>query len=148
MANPKTYVGRGTIVSLSADGVTYVAFPQLEKFDRAGTTTDYDQCETLDTPGTNDFPIPVMGKNGTYAGTGPYDPENAAITAAQVYKQALQLIYYKVQMIDGSTFVGECSVSKFDAPKIDVKKVVRFEFEIRILGSETLTPQGGSAIQV
>jgi hypothetical protein len=146
MANPKTYVGRGTVVSLSPDNTTWTVFPQLEKFDRSGTTTEYDQCETIDTPGTNDFPVPVMGKNGTYAGTGPYDPENPAITAAQAYKQSLALIYYKVQMIDGSVFTGQCSVSKFDAPKVDVKKVIRFEFEIRILGVETLTPSGGSAI--
>jgi len=148
MANPKTYVGRGTIVSLSPDGVTYTPFPQLEKFDKSGTSTDYDQCETLDTPGTNDYPVPVMGKNGSYAGSGPYDPENVAITEAQVYKQALQIIYFKVAMIDGSTFTGQCSVSKFDAPKVDIKKVVRFDFEIRVLGVETLTPQGGSAISI
>lgn len=148
MANPKTYVGRGSVISFSPDGTTYTAMPQLEKFDNAGTTTEYDQCETIDTPGTNDYPVPVMGKNGTYAGTGPYDPQNAAITGLQAYKQSLAIIYFKVQLIDGTTITGQCSVSKFDAPKVDVKKVNRFEFEIRTAGVLVLTPQGGSAINI
>lgn len=148
MANPKGYAGRGTIIEFSNDGTTYVAMPQLEKFEKTGSSTEYDQIECIDSPGVNDFPFPVMVKNGNYSASGPYDPQNPGITQLQANQQALWVGYYRVTMIDGSKFTGQCSVSKFETPKVDVKKAVRFDFEVRIFGVETLTPQGGAPIAV
>jgi hypothetical protein len=148
MSNPKGYAGRGTVIAFSPDNATFTAMPQLEQFQKAGTTTEYDQIECLDSPGVNDFPFPVMVKNGSYSGEGPYDPQNAGITALQAYQQAMQVIYYRVTLIDGTTLTGQCSVSKFEAPKVDVKKANRFSFEMRVFGVEVLTPQGGEPINI
>jgi hypothetical protein len=148
MAVPKGYAGRGTIIAFSATNSNFVPMPQLEKFEKTGTSVEVDQIECLDSPGVNDFPFPVMVKNGNYSASGPYDPQNPGITALQAFLQAMQIIYYTVTLIDGSTFTGQCFVSKFETPKVDVKKANRFDFEVRVYGVEVLTPLGGAAINV
>ena len=150
MANPVGYQGRGTVVAFTVAPVTggsvYTAMPQLEKFSKSGSKVDMDDITTLDAPGVNKFPFPVVVDNGKWSGEGVYDPENINITALQGYMQAMTLLGIKVTLIDGSAFTALCYVSQFNAPEIDRYKANRFSFTVDIFGVETLTPQGGAPI--
>jgi hypothetical protein len=149
-ANPVGYPGRGTVIGFStlplAGPPVYVAMPQLEKFDRSGSKVDFDDATCLDSPGNNKFPIPIVADNGDYTAEGVFDPGNAGITALMGYMQAMQQLGYKITLIDGSTLVGLCYVSKFEVPKVDRYKVNMFSFDIKIFGVEVLTPFGGSPL--
>jgi len=148
MSAPKAYPGRGTQIAFSLDGQNFTPMPQLEKFEKTGSKTDYDDVTCLDSPGSNKYWQPVVVENGDYSAEGSYDPGNAGITQMQANQQALALIYYKITLIDGTTLTGQCSVSQFEAPKIDRYKANRFSFQVKIFGVEVLTPQGGQPINV
>jgi hypothetical protein len=124
----------------------YVAMPQLEKFDRSGSKTEMDDVTCLDSPGHNKFPAPVVVDNGKYTAEGVFDPQNANITTLMGYLQNMTQIGYQITLVDGTTLVGLCYVTQFEAPKVDRYKRNRFMFEIDIFGVEVLTPQGGSPI--
>ena len=150
MANPVTYVGRGSVIAFTVAPVTggsvYTALPQLQKFDKASAKVDFDDSTCIDSPGVNKFPVPVVVDNGKWSGEGVFDPQNANITALMSYMQGLTQLGFKVTLVDGSTFTGLCYVETFSAAKIDRYKVNMYEFGINVFGVETLTPQGGSAI--
>lgn len=150
MANPVAYVGRGTIIAFTptpvSGGSVYTPMPQLEKFDRTGSKSDFDDATCLDSPGNNKFPVPIVVDNGKYTAEGIFDPQNIGITTLMAYMQALSQIGYKITLIDGSILTGLCYVGQFEAPKVDRYKVNRFSFEVQIFGVETLTPLGGSGI--
>lgn len=144
MANPKGYAGRGTVIGFSTTPSNYLPLPQLEKFERSGSKTDFDDITCLDSPGSNKFPAPVVIDNGKYTGEGVYDPQNPNITALQAYQQAMTQLYYQLTLIDGSLFTGLCYVEMFEAPKVDRYKINRYQFAIMIFGAETAAPQGGT----
>jgi hypothetical protein len=150
MANPVGYPGRGTIIAFTATpvvgGSVYVAMPQLEKFERSGSKADFDDATCLDSPGNNKFPVPIVIDNGKYAAEGLFDPQNAGIVSLMGTMQAMAQLGYKITLIDGTTLVGLCYVSQFEAPKVDRYKLNHFSFEVSIFGVEVLTPQGGAAI--
>ena len=85
MANPVTYVGRGSVIAFTVAPVTggsvYTALPQLQKFDKASAKVDFDDSTCIDSPGVNKFPVPVVVDNGKWSGEGVFDPQNANITA-------------------------------------------------------------------
>ena len=150
MANPVGWVGRGTVIAFCPTPVTgasvYVPMPQLEKFDRSGTKADFDDATCLDSPGVNKFPIPIVVDNGKYSAEGVFDPQNPGIIALMGPLQALAQLGYKITLIDGTTLVGLCYVSQFEAPKVDRYKVNRFAFEIMVYGVEVITPLGGAPV--
>ena len=146
MGVPKAYPGRGSVIAFGNDGVNFTPMPQLEKFERTGSKTDYDDVTCIDSPGVNKYWQPVVVENGDYSAEGPYDPQNAGITQMQANQQALWVGYYKLTLVDGTTLTGQCSVSQFEAPKVDRYKANRFSFQVKIFGIETLTPQGGQPI--
>jgi hypothetical protein len=150
MANPVAYAGRGTVIAFTVapvtGGSTYVALPQLEKFEKTSAKVDFDDATCLDSPGNNKFPVPVVVDNGKWGGEGIFDPQNPNITALLGYMQAMTQLGFKVTLIDGSTFVGLCYVESFGAAKIDRYKVNSYDFAINVFGVETLTPIGGGAI--
>ena len=150
MANPVGFQGRGTAIAFTVAPVTggsvYTAMAQLEKFSKTGTKVDMDEITCLDSPGTNAFPFPVMVDNGKWQGEGVYNAQDPTQNAMLGYMQAMTLLGYKITLVDGSTFVGLCYISNFEAPTIEVKKANRFKFEVAVFGVEVLTPVGGSAI--
>ena len=145
-AVPVGYAGRGTIVAFTATPVTgssvYQVMPQLEKFERSGAKVETDDATCIDSPGNNKYPIPIVVDNGKYMAEGILDPSNANQQALLAPFQAMQLMGYKITLIDGTTFTGLCYITGNEGPKVDRYKVVRFSFEISIYGIETMTPMG------
>jgi hypothetical protein len=147
MANPVGYPGRGTIIAFAPLGSsTFTQMPQLEKFERTGSKADFDDATCIDSPGNNKFPIPVVVDNGKYTAEGVFDPQNVGITQLMSVLQAMSQILFKITLIDGSVFTGNCYVEQFEAPKVDRYKVNRFSFGIMIFGVEVLTPLGQGGI--
>jgi hypothetical protein len=151
MGNPVGYQGRGTQIAFATTAggsvnSAYTPMAQLEKFSKGSTKVDMDDITCLDSPGTNAFPFPTLVDNGKWQGEGVYDAQNPTITAMQSYFQSMALLGYKVTLTDGTTFVGLCYISNFEAPTVEVRKANRYKFEVSVFGIETLTPEGGSAI--
>ena len=147
MANPVAYPGRGTVIAFAPIGSsTFTTMPQLEKFERTGSKVEFDDATCIDSPGNNKFPVPVVVDNGKYTGEGVFDPQNVGITQLLSVMQSMTQMLYKITLIDGSIFTGNCYVEQFDPPKVDRYKVNRFSFGIIIYGVEVLTPLGGSGI--
>lgn len=150
MSNPVSYRGRGSVIQLSPDGVTYTALPQLDKFDHSGGDVTKVETTCLDSPGTGKFWQPVDTDHKDWDFSGILDPQNLAIQQAAVYFQTMALIYFKVTLPDSpaTIFAGQCYMASFKLLNADVKDTLKFAGKLLIQGNPTWQISGSSAVTV
>jgi hypothetical protein len=138
MPIPTAYAGRGTLLLYSADNVTYTSLGQMQQFEHDGSKQTLVDQTNIGTVDNFTRAIAVRVDAGEIDLTGVLDPQNPTYLAVQQFHVGNTLVYWRVRLVDGSTFTFQAFVSEFKAFSAKVNKIYMWSGKLRLSGG--LTP--------
>lgn len=133
MANAVWYTGRGTVLSYSLDGQTWVALPQLQQFEPSGSKQTMVDQTNLQTQGNFTQPQAVQVDAGEVSFSGVYGGQIQQLLLGQ-YHGSMTLLYWQAQLVDGTFYTFQAFVSEFKPYSVKWNKTYGFSGKLRIVG--------------
>ena len=134
MPFPVGYLGRGSTLSYSADDVTFTPLGQVQSFDHSGSRqTIVDQTNIL-SPSNATQALAVRVDHGEIDIAALLDPQNVTYLALQQFHIGNTLVYWKVRLVDGSSFTFTAFVSEFKAFGVKLYKLDVWTAKLRLSG--------------
>jgi hypothetical protein len=137
------YLGYGSKLFQSVDGVTFVVTAQLKKFAPAGSKQTIVDQTNLRSPGPFTQPFPAQVDTGEIELEGVYAGDSTQATLAQLHGQ-MALGYFKGVLSDGTTWAFSAYVSEFKPWEVTYNKAIVFSGKLRVVGG--ITPPSGPTI--
>ena len=138
MPIPTGYSGRGTLLSYSADNVTFTSLGQLQQFEHGGSKQTIVDQTNITTPENFTRALAVRVDAGEFDLTGVLNPQDPTYLALEQFHVANTLVYWKARLVDGSSFTFQAFVSEFKAFSAKVMKIYTWSAKLRLSGG--LTP--------
>lgn len=136
MTTTTAYVGRGSKLYSSLDGVTYAPIAQLRTFKPTGSKQTMVDQTNLRTPDQFTRPLAVQVDSGEIEFDGVYDGDGSQLTLGQLHGQ-MTFAYFKAVLTDGTTWLASGFVSEFVPFGVQHDKFIPFSGKIRIAGGVT-----------
>ena len=131
---PVGYNGRGSKLMYSPDSVTYTPLGQMQSFEHSGSKqTMVDQTNIL-SPSNATQALAVRVDHGEIDIAALLDPQNPTYLALQQFHIGNTLVYWKVRLIDGSSFTFTAFVSEFKAFGVKLYKLNVWSAKLRLSG--------------
>lgn len=137
------YLGYGSTLKQSTDGVTFVMTAQLKKFAPAGSKQTIVDQTNLRSTGPFTQPLPAQVDTGEIEFSGVYSGDSTQATLAQLHGQ-MQLGYFKVTLTDGTVWNFSAYVAEFTPWEVTYNKAIPFSGKLRVVGG--MTPPSGPQI--
>jgi hypothetical protein len=139
MSIPVGYVGRGSQLLYSANGVDFTPLGQMQQFEHSGSkATVVDQTNIL-SPNNATQALAVRVDHGEIDISALLNPQNVTYLALQQFHIANTLVNWRVRLLDGSSFTFQAFVSEFKAFGVKVMKLDVWSAKLRLSGP--ITPQ-------
>lgn len=137
------YVGRGSRIFMSVDGVKWKPVAQLKKFLPQGSKqTIVDQTNVL-TPDNFSRPLAARVDSGDIELSGVLDPQNTDILQLGTAHASLAAYFFKVVLTDGTEYDFQALVSEYVPFGVEYNKYIGFSAKLRVTGA--LTGPAGNA---
>jgi hypothetical protein len=134
MSNPIAYSGRGTQLLYSLDDVTFTPVGQLQQFEPSGSKQVIVDQTNLSSPGNFTESAAVQIDAGEIDFSGVLNPGDLTyLTLGQLHGN-LTLAYWRAQLVDGSIFGFQASVSEFKPFTAKWDKLYTFSGKLRLSG--------------
>jgi hypothetical protein len=137
------YVGRGSKLYSSPDGITYTAIAQLKSFKPAGSKQNMVDQTNLRTPDNFTRPLAAQVDSGEIEIAGVYSADATQFNLGQLHGQ-MTLAYFKATLTDGSIWLAQAYVSEWVPWEVVYNKFIPFSGKLRIAGG--ITPPSGPQI--
>lgn len=131
---PVGYAGRGSKLLYSPDSVTYTPLGQMQQFEHSGSKQIIVDQTNLLSPSNATQALAVRVDHGEIEIAGLLDPQNVTYLALQQFHIANTLVYWRVRLIDGSSFTFTGFVSEFKAFGVKVLKLDVWSAKLRLSG--------------
>jgi hypothetical protein len=139
----KAYLGYGSTLSSSLDGITYAVVAQLKKFVPAGSKQTMADQTNLRSQGPFTQPLAVQVDTGEFEFDGVYLGDATQLSLGQLHGQ-MQLAYFKAVLSDGTIWAFVGYVSEFKPFDVTYNKAIAFSGKLRVAGG--ITPPTGPQI--
>jgi hypothetical protein len=140
VAIPVSYPGRGSQLSYSTDAVTYFAIPQLQSFDPSGSKQTMVEQKNLLSGDAFTHPLATEVDAGEIQLSGLLNPQNPMYAAIAGFHAALTLLYWRVQLVDGSRYNFQAYVSEFKPFGVKINKLNVWSAKLRVVGALNVVP--------
>jgi hypothetical protein len=137
MPTPVSYVGRGTQLLYSLDGVTYIPVAQLRHFESGGSKQNLVDQTNLRAPDNFTYPLPVQVDSGDIDFGGVLNPEDPSYLALAEFHGSMTLVYFQVIFLDGTTDSFQAYVSEFKPFGVAWNKLLDWSGKLRLVGGFT-----------
>jgi hypothetical protein len=134
MAIPISYVGRGTQLLYSLDGVSYAGLTQLRQFEATGSKQTLVDQTNLRQADSFTYPLPVLIDSGEIDFAGALNPQDPTYLALEQFHGGLTLVFWKVIFVDGSSVTFKAFVSEFKPFGVAWNKILNWSGKLRLAG--------------
>jgi hypothetical protein len=138
MANPIGYNGRGTVLSYLF-GSVWTPVPQIQQFEPDGSKQLLEDQTNLSSPGNFTQPFPTQVDSGEITLSGVYSG-GATQLQLGIYHQAMTLLSWQAQLLDGSVWAFQAYVSQFKPFSAKINKLVMWSAKLRVVGGGLQSP--------
>jgi hypothetical protein len=137
------YLGYGSKLYYSLDGITYAIIAQLTKFAPAGSKQTMADQTNLRSTGPFTQPYAVQVDTGEISIEGIYSGDATQSALAQLHGQT-ELGYFKAVLTDSTTWLFQAFVSEYKPWDVTYNKAIAFSGKLRVAGG--MTPPSGPQI--
>jgi len=134
------YMGRGSKLQISADGINFLTVAQLQKFAFSGLKTVLVDTTNLRSPGNAKENLPVQVDSGEVTFSGVLNPHDAVALDIPSLQFGLAQISVKIIVPDGTTYSFMGSISEYVPVAVEYSKALTFSGKINISGALTIIP--------
>lgn len=129
-----SYQGRGSHLQTSPDGVTYTSVAQLRKFAFSGLKSTVEDITNCDSPSAFMEVLPTIINPGDMSYDGILNPTDPTTVGLSTKLQQQTLTYFKLTLIDGSSYTFTGYVTEHVPVQVDYSKALTFAGKISITG--------------
>ena len=133
----KAYLGLGSSIAYSSDGVTFYRIAQLQRIEPQGSKMTTSEQTNVSTPDNFTRHFGTRVDSGEIDLAGVLDPENGSVIGLGSLHANLTLATFRITLTDGSPYTFQALVLEFVPFTIMNNKALAFKAKLKISGGIT-----------